>query len=1096
MRNKSYEKRSVVPMKPARLLFAVGLMAGLVPGSSVSASLISTTETGILQQEEKRIVTGKVVDEKNEPLIGVSVSVPGKSGLGIVTDLDGNYRLSVPADVKELRFSYIGYTPQTFSIVGKNTLNVTLKDNNQQLNELVVVGYGTQKKATLTGSIETVDTRLLENRAVTNVGLALQGATPGLVVTRSSPRPGNEGIAFAIRGATSVNGGSPLIIIDGVPSLNASSFQNLNSDDIENISVLKDGSASIYGAKAANGVILVTTKKGKGKPQVDYNFNMRFSTNGITGFSPSMQQYATMWLEANKEETIPNWWGWGSKENLEKMAAGYEGIYSTSSWGDIFLGNANRLDELFATRFSYQHNLSVAGSTDKSDYRISAEYADNQGNLATAYDGQKQINLRLNYGVRLTSWFKLETAASMIRTKTSSPSVGIDATIYGQEPPTFPAKNPYGQWYADYGTVGDRNPVAATSDGGRDDKTALQARVDLKATIDIWKGISFEGMASMQNQDYRRERYVIPVKTYDWFGNNSTLKYPTLVGTQQSLIYPDNPGNIKDINNPGYLVDSNNSFYQYYSALLKYSHTFAKVHNVSAMIGINAEKYDYKNVTLARQYFEDNGVYDISLATGEQGQSGRKGHNGTYSYIAKLNYNYAEKYLLELMGRRDGNSKFAAGHRFKNFGAFSLGWVFTQEKFFEPVTSILNFGKIRLSYGTSGNDVGLGDYDYVSTITKGTTILGNGGNVGSVIASGLSNSGLISLTRTWEKVEQKNIGVDLSFLRSRLTASFDYFIKDNRGMLTNVTYPSLLGGTAPKTNSGHLNVKGWEVQLGWRDQFKDFSYYVNFNISNTKTMLKEMEGADSYGAGKNTVNGYPLNAWFVYRTAGYFKDQPEVDRYYELYANGGADLSAIKKNSDTALRPGDVKRVDLNGDYKITATGSKDSDLQYVGDGDPHFTFGLNAGGSWKGIDFNVFFQGVGKQLIMRSGWMAYPFYAQYTNQNPNFLGQTWTEENPNAKYPRLTSKVERAKWNYANNDFMLQNSRYIRLKSVVLGYTLPQQWTRKVMLQKVRVYFSGNDLWEATSIKDGFDPEMGETSNNNGYPFFRTWSFGLNVSF
>ncbi len=1091
MNYSSINVRSGAPELTKRLVLALGLMSFFPLGTTAFAS---TSATGMeVAQQQQRTLKGTVVDEKGEPLIGVNVSVSGKS-VGVVTDLDGHFVLPVPSDAKSLTFSYVGYEKKIVSIGKENELKVTLTDNSQSLNELVVVGYGVQKKATLSGSIETVGKEALQSRAITNVGLALQGQTPGLVVTRSSPRPGNEGLAFQIRGATSVNGGSPLIIIDGVPALNGSAFQNLNMDDIEGISVLKDGAASIYGAKAANGVILVTTKKGKGKLTVDYNFNMRFATNGITGFSPSMSQYATMFLEANKEEKNPYWWNWVSKENMEAMQSGKPGFYETTAWGKIFLADANRIEELFATRFSYQHNVSLSGSTEKMDYRLSAEYADNQGNLATAYDGQKQLNLRLNYGVWMTKWLRLETNASMIKTNTSSPSAGLDNSAYGNDPGLFPAKNPYGQWYANFGNVGNRQSVAATSDGGRDNKKSLITRVDLKAIVKIWKGISFEGMASFQNEEYRRERYVLPVQTYDWYGNPATS---IVSNTQQSLMYPDNPGNLKDMNNPGYMVWANNSLYQYYSALLKYDGTFAGKHNVSAMFGINAEKSNYSNLLTAREKFEDNGVYDISLATGTMGQSGGKGHNGTYSYIAKLNYNYMEKYLLEVMGRRDGNSKFAPGHRFKNFASVSAGWVFTAENFMQALTNVLNFGKLRLSYGASGNDVGLGNYDYVSTITKGTLYLGNGSTPSTNIVSGLSNSGLVSLNRTWERVEQLNFGIDLNFFRNRLTTSFDYFIKDNRGMLTNVTWPGVLGGTMPKTNSGHLNVKGWEFQINWRDNIGDFSYNVGFNIGDTRSLLKEMEGADAYGAGKNrTVNGYPLNSWFLYRTDGFFKDQAEVDRYYALYNNGGADLSGVKKGSVSELRPGDTKRLDLNGDYKITSIGNENSDLQYVGDANPHFTFGVNAGASWKGIDLNLFFQGVGKQYIMRSGWMARPFYAMYTNQNPSFLGKTWTEDHQDAKYPRLTTQTQRGDWNYDNNDFMLQNSRYIRLKSLVVGYTLPKQWTRKVFLEKVRVYFSGNDLWEWTSIDDGFDPEMGEVSNNNGYPFARTWSFGLNVTF
>ena len=1039
-------------------------------------------QTSMMAWSQDITIKGKVVDNMNEPMIGVTITVDGHQQTGVITDFDGNYSIKAPANAT-LKFSYIGFDDKKVAVGNKTTVNVTMVENNSELQEVVVVGYGTQKKASLTGSIETVNGKALDSRAVTNVGLALQGQTPGLVVTRSSSRPGNEGLNFQIRGATSVNGGSPLIVIDGVPALNDEAFTNLNSDDIASITVLKDGAASIYGAKAANGAILVTTKKGDGKVNVNYNFNMRFTTPGITTFAPNMQEYATVWLEANKEEKVPYWWNWLSEDNMKKMQQGYEGIYSTQGWGDIFLGNANRMDELFARRMSYQHNFSVSGSTEKSNYRISGEYADNQGNLAVAYDGQRQLNLRLNYGVQLTDWLRVETSASMIKTKTKTPSVPMDVTMYAYDPPVFPAKNPYGQWYANFGSVGDRSSIASLSDGGTDTKNNLQTRLDAKAIFDIWKkeGLQLELMASFQNLEHRREKYILPVATYDWFGNPA--QHAVTDATLQT------------VQNPGYQSWANNNLYQYYSALMRWNHTFAKKHKVAVMAGVNAEKLNSKKLWASRETYSADGIYDISLGEGEQRNSGGKSHNGTFSYIAKLNYDYAERYLLEVMARRDGNSKFAKGHQFKNFGSASAGWIFTDEAFLKPITPIVNFGKLRASYGSSGNDVGLGNYDYISTISQGQSVLGNPAQL--VTSSSLTNSGLISLTRTWEKVEQKNVGIDLHFLNSRLTTSFDYFVKDNKGMLTNVTYPSLLGGTAPKTNSGHLNVKGWEFTIGWRDHINDFNYGLSFNMSNSKSKLMDMEGADTYVAGKNkTINGYPLNSWFVYRTDGYFKNQEEVDRYYALYGAKAGALSEVMQGTVYELRPGDTKRLDLNNDYMITDNGSQDSDLQFAGDGDPHYVFGINVNAEWKGFDFTAFFQGQAKQLIMRSGYMAYPFSTTYTNQNVNFVGQTWTEGNTDARYPRLTSYYQRAKWNYQNNDFMLQNNRYLRLKSLIIGYSLPKSLIRKIGLQKLRVYFSGDDLWEATSIQDGYDPEMGEASNSSGYPFARTWSFGVNVTF
>ena len=1079
-------KNEFMNFSSKRMLISMALASALAAG--VSNPLFADVD-GIQVTMQTVKVTGTVLGPDGFPIIGASVLEKGTSN-GVITDIDGNYTINVSSKNSVIVISYIGYKVVELKASDKNLSMITMAEDSELLDEVVVVGYGTQKKATLTGSIEQVNGKALESRAVTNVGLALQGQTPGLTVTRTSPRPGNEDLSFQIRGATSVNGGSPLIVIDGVPAINGQSFQNMNSDDIESISVLKDGAASIYGAKAANGVILVTTKKGKGKLKVDYNFNMRFNTLGITGYSSTMEEYAQMWLAANDEEEVENWWAWVSRDNMEKMAQGIEGIYPTQYYGDIFIGNANRIDEMFATRFSYQHNLSLAGSTEKSDYRISLAYADNQGNLATAYDGQKQLNLRMNYGNQLTKWLKLETAASLVQTNTEGPSVGLDASLYAQEMPLFPAKNPYGQWYADYGTIGDRQPVAATADGGRDNKKSLTSRIDVKAIVDIWRGISFEGMASFQNEEFRRERYVTPVQTYDWFGNPAEQ----VVSVTKPTLSTTDPSNLAH-NNPGYLTVAENYFYQYYSALLKYNNKFGE-HNVSALLGINAEKNQVKKVAAGRLNFTDDGVYDLNVADSELlGNSGGKYHNGTYSYIAKLNYDYKEKYLLELMGRRDGNSKFAKDYRFQNYGSFSLGWVFTQENFIKPISSFigLDFGKVRLSYGASGNDVGLGNYDYVSTINQGTAILGY--PAASVISTSLNNSGLISLTRTWERVEQKNIGVDLNFLNNRLVFNWDYFIKENKGMLSSVSYPSVLGGSAPKTNSGHLRVRGWEVSLTWRDRVKDFNYFISANLSDSRSKLMDLEGADTFKAGKNNLNGYPLNSWFLYKTDGYFANQEEVDAYYAKYANKGGDMAKLAYGSQTELRPGDIKRVDMSGDKCISAEGGASSDLIYMGDANVPYTFGITLGGDWKGIDFNALFQGVGKQLIMRQGWMAYPFSATYTNQNPSFLGKTWTEDNPNAEYPRLTVYSDRAAWNYLNNDFMLQNNRYIRLKSLVVGYTLPRQWTIKAKLEKVRLYFSGNDLWEATQIKDGFDPEMGEMSQNSGYPFSRTWSFGINVT-
>ncbi|MDP3441869.1 MAG: TonB-dependent receptor, partial [Ignavibacteria bacterium] len=377
--------------------------------------------------------------------------------------------------------------------------------------------------------------------------------------------------------------------------------------------------------------------------------------------------------------------------------------------------------------------------------------------------------------------------------------------------------------------------------------------------------LDFEAVASLQNERYDQEKYVLQVPVYNWYGVQTGI------------------GNKTGGTDNNYYIENKNNSYQYYSALLRYNKTINDVHNFSAMAGINAEKYDGQQLWGKRVGFQDLGVQDISLASNEfPTNGGGKSTNGTYSYLTRLNYNYKEKYLVEVMGRSDGDSRFAQGYKFKNFGSASAGWVFTNEDFFSSLNSIVSFGKLRLSYGNSGNNAGLGAFEYLSLVNTGSVVLGASAKPQN--SSTLANNGLISSQRTWERVEQKNAGIDLNFFDGRLATSYDIFEKNNVGMLSQVTYPSVLGGVAPKTNSGHFNTKGWEVIVNWRERIKDFSYNVGFNMSNTKTLVTEVEGADNYGAGKNgVVNGYPYQPWFVYQTDGYFKDQAEVDAYYAKY---------------------------------------------------------------------------------------------------------------------------------------------------------------------------------------------------------------------
>lgn len=1021
-------------------------------------------------------VKGKVTDEANKPLIGVSVKVKGTNG-GTQTDIDGNFTIDVPSPNTTLVFSYIGYDPQEIQVNGRTAISVQLKGSANSLNEVVVVGYGTQKKATLTGAVEQVSSRVFESRAVTNPALALQGETPGLVVTRSSSRPGHEGINFQIRGETSVNGGSPLIVIDGVPAATSNAFLTMNPDDIETVSILKDGMAAIYGSRAANGVILVTTKRGKGDMKLDYNTNFRVNTMGLRPPTPTMQQYGTMWIDAEKEESTPDYWGWNSLDNLQKIAQGHEGIYSTKYWGDIFLGQGDRYGELFQRRLSQQHNLSISGSSDKTNYRLSLGYADNQGNLATSYDGQKQYNLRLNYDYKVTSWFKLQSGVTYQKDYTSSPSSGLGFDLIAEDPPFFPAKNPYGEWYANFGTAGNRNSVAATTNGGRNNFGNELMRVDLNSTFQLWKGLQLEGTASIQSNQYRQDMYNLTVPQYEWDGTVA----PSALNPTSSI-----------------RAESDNIYYQNYGAYLHFDREFGD-HHVNVLAGLNAEKNDFKGLYAYRTNLPDLGVYDLNVAsTSAQEGKGGQNHWGFYSYLARVNYTYKDKYLFDVLGRRDGSSRFAPGYQFSNFYDISAGWVVTNEEFFKQLNlNALDFFKLRASYGVTGNQVGIGLYDYVSTVGLGNAIFG----LTPAIQQSASLSSLTSNARTWERVNNRNIGIDFGLLKNRLTGSVDVYQKQNDGMLINVTYPSLLGGTPPTSNSGVLKVHGWEVAVAWKDKVGALNYNVGVNVGDSRNKLVSMQGATTWNAGLvGKIVGYPLNSYFMYQTAGYFKDDAAVNAYYAKYTAIKPGEIPSQTDLTQKLRPGDVIKVDADGNGYISAIGDPTKgdkgDVKYMGDAAPHYNFGLNAGVAYRGFDFNIFFQGVIDQNVERQGSLEYPFTAVYVNPNVSFIGKTWTQDNENALYPRLTVNPTRARWNYLHNDFMLQNNQYIRCKALIIGYTLPSEWLKKAKIQRLRIYFSGNDLFEFTKIKDGFDPEQGLNSSNDGYPFMRTWSLGLNVGF
>ena len=1032
-------------------------------------------ETLSSETQQNKKITGKVFDASGATIPGVSVVVKGTT-IGTITTIDGDFAIDVPSGAKTLLLTFVGMENVELDLSNQTNFKVVMEDASIGLNELVVVGYGVQKKSSLTGAIDQVDADAFSDRATVSPALALQGQTPGLVVTRTSSRPGKEDLNFTIRGATSVNGGSPLVVIDGVPAISDQAFLNMNSDDIESVSVLKDGSAAIYGARAANGVILVTTKKGKGAMKVNFTSNVSIQTLGVRPTSPTMGQYATTFLEAAEQDgDYANYWGWQTKENLLRMQQNEAGYYSTSYWGDIYLENSPRYDEMYGSSVSNKQNLSISGSSDKTSYRLSAGYSENRGMLKTAYDGQKQYNVRFNYDYNVTDWFKIESGISYLNTNTNYPSTGFGSWSVDQDPGIFASKNEAGQWMGNFGAMGgNKNTVAATSDGGEETIIRDQVRMNFAATLNLTKDLSLRGTASYEKEFLNTNNYKLTVPTYGWDGTlaknaiNSTSSISETTETKT---------------------------YKTFGGFLNYNKDLGD-HSFAIMAGVTGELQEYTKLKGYRQGLDDYGIYDLNVASTESSVTNEGGANhwGLYSFLGRFNYAYKHKYMFETTFRRDGSSKFADDQQWSNFAYASVGWVLSEEDFMESL-DFISFLKVRASYGETGNQKGIDTYSDISSMKFGSKVFGT---TTGVYQNTAYVNGMTTDAATWERVKNTTLGVDFRLLDGKVFGSFDYFKKNNDGMLIDVNYAGVLGATAPKTNSGALETKGWEAVVGYKGQVGDLKFNVAFNIGDSENELVSMEGVNKYKAGKNAkVEGYALNSYFLYKTDGYFASDADVDAYYSKVDGAGTTIPSYDDPSKK-LRAGDTRKIDLDGDGAITSSGTigdGNGDVKYMGDNQAHYNYGLNLGFEFKNWDMSCFFQGVLDQNVVRTGKMAYPFSKKWSNQTNQYIGKTWTAENTGADYPRMTFESSRASWNWANNDFMMQNNRYIRLKSLVVGYTFSDLKIDELNLEKVRFYFSGNDLFEFTSIKDGYDPEFGESSSAS-YPFNRSWSFGVNVTF
>lgn len=1046
--------------------FVCGMM--LLPVTAVGA------QKNVIQQTRPvGLIKGSVTSDSGEPLTGVTVKVSG-GGNGTVTDIDGNFSVNA-APGSLLTFSYTGFKPQT--VKAQEGMQVVLQSSVNDLNEVVVVGYGTQKKANLTGAVASVNGNVLENRPISNIGQGLQGVVPNLNVSMGHGGAPGAGASFNVRGTTSLNGGEPLVLVDNVQM----DANLVNPDDIESISVLKDAaSAAIYGARAAYGVILITTKKGK----LNSRPTVQFSASGYWQ-SPAVEMHNVNSLDYLKMIDIAYQNSGGSGhyfnplvyEYTEKYVNGtydqpvfFDKSYSTFKYG--YNGNTDWWNELYKTSFSQIYNASISGGSQKTRYYVSLG-SNNQGGILKATDEKyNKYNANINVTSELTPWMEVSAKIAHTYTTEMHPTGGTTAmnnTAYSglsaysgmmksDLSPLMPVKHPDGH-YAGQGNF--TNPVAIQAQGGN----ARYRQNDLWMTAGV-KLTPIKGL--IVNADY----------TWNYYGWASTqhvrnfYDYTAVPGTEN--YYPwTNPSSVTRSNSDDY-YSSFNAFAEYNLSLGNNDH------NMKFMVGYNQEKKRTQYYYAGRKDLIDPENPAINQAIGDMAIDGNMGQWAVNGTFARFNYDYKGRYLLELNGRYDGSSKFKKGHRYQFFPSISAAWRLSEEKFFEGVKSWWDNMKLRVSYGSLGNQAVNGNFPYLATYginTKYGALLGGGRPV-AVFAPGL-----VSSSFTWETVNQIDFGFDAAFLRNRLSASFDWYRRNTKDMLTDgEVLPAVLGASVPRQNAANLKTVGWELSLEWNDRLANgLSYHVKGVLSDYQSTITKFNNPT--GLISQYYVGRKMNEIWGYVSNGLFQTEQE--------ANAHANQSYLYGGKWTA---GDVRFEDLDGNNKIDIgdnTLANPGDRKIIGNSTPRFAFGITAGLEYKGIDFEMFWQGIGKRdWFPGSGSAA---YWGFTNEWQTPLTTSldyWTPENTNAFFPRLG-------WanggNRNTSTRYLQNASYCRLKNVTLGYTLPRNILDKIGVSRLRVYVTGENLLTFTSLIKAFDPE---TLNNMTYPINKKIAVGLNLTF
>lgn len=1025
-----------------------------IVGKQIILKLPRTTQTN-----QTKKITGVIKDQNGEPVIGANVFVKGTT-IGTVTDIDGNFILEVP-DNAQLQISFIGYLSQVITVENKTVFNIKLLEDTQKLEEIVVVGYGSQKKESLTSAVTSVNTDLLENRSVPKVATALQGITPGVNIRSSAGRPGFSSQTFDIRGASmgTFSKNPPLILIDGI----VSEIDNVSSDDIEKISVLKDAAAaSIYGSRATGGVVLITTKKGSsGAPTVNYS--------GIVGvqkipFGNYKFINSAEWMRANNEAARLD----GSPDIFTtEQIAQYENSNdprypSKSQWTDWIQKSA----------LQHTHNLSISGGNEKLNFYASGSYASQDGHVDN--DDYEKWNLLVNLNYKPTDRFDINSSIAYQRENITRP-VGGDMFTLMRNALLNPPIDPFYLSNGDYNnkaTLG-ANPEYLIKEGGNSLYDYDNLRMSIGAKFKIIDGLLL--------------KYTIA--TNMTFNSDNTLL--------KKIPYKDENGDIYGYNRSEVQVSENweRSTYLNNLVMLDYTKKFGEDHNLYVMGGFQSESNRYDKISATANKFPNNEIREIkgSVGTGADITASTEATDWAIaSLIGRLSYSFKEKYLFEGTFRYDGSSRFSPKQRWGFFPSVSASWRMKEEAFMQNIEFLSNL-KLRVSWGQLGNQ-GEELYPFATQIkTSDKFAFGNGLSSMAIIGDP------VHLGLSWEKKTTTNLGVDFGFFDNRLYGSFDYFFDRTDGIIGRPVVPATFGAKAPIQNTYTIDNRGYEIEINWRDNIGDFRYHIGANLSDTRDKIVSLGGIGTYdskfGSGLVQINGNTYNAegnarnsFYLYRTNGLFVNQAEIDNH--------AFISPL-------TRPGDIAFVDTDGDGKLTSD-DKVADNRTT---TPHYIFGINLGAEYKNFDFSAVLNGVGERWAFRNGGGHYlsGVRASLGILEDNYKNR-WTEANPNkwADQTRLTQNNwianEYSTISSGPCEFHLRNFAYLRVKNIQLGYTIPKEVTQKVSISKLRCYLTAENLFTWTpGYQEPIDPEADADYKEDGSTFFgpsKVISFGLSVTF